>query len=141
MVAAHGQWPRVHLRSPRNDLRWIGGDLLHSHPAWAWNNGFIESFNNRLRDECLNRNALLEARVVIGNFKDVHNHWHHPWAARSSDQQQEGAGSTTAWTGYRRPATESPRQMTRVHTGRWATVRVLTRTMSSAISSGDWCSQ
>ncbi|GAA11748.1 putative transposase, partial [Gordonia alkanivorans NBRC 16433] len=35
-------------------------------PGTPWNNGFIESFNNRLRDECLNRNCwptLLEARV------------------------------------------------------------------------------
>ncbi|MGW5525296.1 MULTISPECIES: IS3 family transposase [Gordonia] len=48
-------------------------------PGTPWNNGFIESFNNRLRDECLNRNCwptLLEARVVIGDFKDDHNHRH-----------------------------------------------------------------
>lgn len=48
-------------------------------PGTPWNNGFIESFNNRLRDECLNRNCwptLLEARVVIDDFKDDHNHRH-----------------------------------------------------------------
>jgi putative transposase len=36
--------------------------------------------NNRLRKECLNRNhwsTLLEARVVIGDFKDEHNHRRH----------------------------------------------------------------
>jgi hypothetical protein len=36
----------------------------------------IESFNNRLRKECLNRNhwnTLFEARVVIGDFKAEHN--------------------------------------------------------------------
>ncbi|WP_367652604.1 integrase core domain-containing protein [Rhodococcus pyridinivorans] len=41
-------------------------------PGTPWNNGFIESFNNRLHDECLNRNywpTLLEARVVIEDFK------------------------------------------------------------------------
>ena len=41
------------------------------------NNGHIESFNNRLRKECLNRNHwtnLHEARVVIGDFKHEHNH-------------------------------------------------------------------
>ncbi len=39
----------------------------------------IESFNNRLRKECLNRNhwnTLFEARVVIGDFKTEHNHRH-----------------------------------------------------------------
>ncbi len=48
-------------------------------PGTPWNNGFIESFDNRLRDECLNRNywpTLLEARVVIEDFKDDHNHRH-----------------------------------------------------------------
>ncbi|WP_080738260.1 integrase core domain-containing protein [Rhodococcoides fascians] len=42
-------------------------------PGTPWNNGHIESFNNRLRKECLNRNywtSLLEARVVIEDFKD-----------------------------------------------------------------------
>jgi transposase InsO family protein len=44
-----------------------------------WNNGYIESFNNRLRKECLNRNhwtTLREARVVIGDFKHDHNRRH-----------------------------------------------------------------
>ena len=48
-------------------------------PGTPWNNGHIESFNNRLRKECLNRNhwnTLLEARVVIGDFKEEHNHRH-----------------------------------------------------------------
>ena len=48
-------------------------------PGTSWNNGHIESFNNRLRKECLNRNhwtSLLEARVVIEDFKDDHNNRH-----------------------------------------------------------------
>ncbi|WP_454231480.1 IS3 family transposase [Mycolicibacterium fortuitum] len=53
--------------------------LSYIPPGTPWNNGFIESFNNRLRKECLNRNhwnSLLEARVVIGDFKYEHNHRH-----------------------------------------------------------------
>jgi transposase InsO family protein len=53
--------------------------LSYISPGTPWNNGYIESFNNRLRKECLNRNYwtnLLEARVVIGDFKDEHNHRH-----------------------------------------------------------------
>jgi transposase InsO family protein len=45
-------------------------------PGAPWDNGYIESFNNRLRRECLNRKRwtnLLEARVVIGDFKHEHN--------------------------------------------------------------------
>ncbi|WP_230591404.1 IS3 family transposase [Rhodococcoides fascians] len=52
--------------------------FLHS-AGTPWNNGHIESFNNRLRKECLNRNhwtSLLEARVVIEDFEDDHNHRH-----------------------------------------------------------------
>ena len=48
-------------------------------PGTPWNNGHIESFNNRLRKECLNRNhwnTVLEARVVIGDFKTEHNRRH-----------------------------------------------------------------
>ena len=48
-------------------------------PGCPWVNGHIESFNNRLRKECLNRNhwnTLFEARVVIGDFKHEHNHRH-----------------------------------------------------------------
>lgn len=100
-------------------------------PGTPWNNGFIESFNNRLRDECLNRNCwptLLEARVVIEDFKDDHNHQHRhsalgyqtrpstlpdaptsttPWTARSTDRPQVRTGSRTDWTGYRGPATDT----------------------------------
>ena len=39
-------------------------------------NGFIESFNGKLRDECLNLNwfhNLQEAREIIGRWKDEYN--------------------------------------------------------------------
>jgi putative transposase len=53
--------------------------LSYIPPGEPWKNAYIESFNNRLRKECLNRNHwtnLLEARVVIGDFKLEHNHRH-----------------------------------------------------------------
>ena len=53
--------------------------MLYIPPGCPWVNGYIESFNNRLRKECLNRNhwnTLFEARVVIGDFKHEHNHRH-----------------------------------------------------------------
>src|ERR1700752_4270580 len=46
--------------------------LSYIPPGTPWNNAYIESFNNRLRRECLNCNHwtnLLEAQVVIGDFK------------------------------------------------------------------------
>jgi putative transposase len=53
--------------------------MVYIPPGTPWNNGYIESFNNRLRKECLNRNhwnTLFEARVVTGDFKHEHNHRH-----------------------------------------------------------------
>ena len=53
--------------------------ITYIPPGQPWHNGFIESFNSRLRRECLNRNYwtdLLEAKVVISDFKHEHNHRH-----------------------------------------------------------------
>lgn len=51
--------------------------LSYIPPGEPWHNGFVESFNGRLRDECLNINSfysLLHARVVIGDWKRRYNH-------------------------------------------------------------------
>ncbi|WP_433208807.1 IS3 family transposase [Nocardia sp. CA-107356] len=53
--------------------------IVYIPPGTPWNNGYVESFKRRLRTECLNRNhwtTLLEARVVIGDFKQDHNRRH-----------------------------------------------------------------
>ncbi|ETZ40509.1 integrase core domain protein [Mycobacterium intracellulare MIN_052511_1280] len=72
-------------------------------PGTPWNNGYIESFNNRLRKECLNRNhwsTLFEARVVIGDFKHEHNtrHRHSAWAtAHRPSTLRPARMTTTPW--------------------------------------------
>lgn len=41
-----------------------------------WQNGFVESFHGRFRDECLNREqlwTLTEARGVVGDFRQKYN--------------------------------------------------------------------
>ncbi len=43
-------------------------NTLYIEPASPWQNGYIESFHARFREECLNREqlwTLTEARVVI----------------------------------------------------------------------------
>ena len=43
-------------------------------PGQPWRNSYIESFNSRVRDECLNINmfwSLAQARVVISDWKAV----------------------------------------------------------------------
>jgi putative transposase len=46
-------------------------------PGQPWRNGYIKSFNSRIRDECLNINvfwSLTQARVVISDWKHDYNH-------------------------------------------------------------------
>lgn len=60
--------------------RWLAEQrikTLYIEPGSPWQNGFVESFHGRLRDECLNREqlwTLTEARVVIEDFRRKYNH-------------------------------------------------------------------
>ncbi|KAA1243992.1 transposase family protein, partial [Mycobacterium simiae] len=102
--------------------------LSYIPPGTPWNNPYIESFNNRLRRECLNRNHwtnLLEARVVIATSSTsttqdiVTRRWVTepppstlpdaatpitPWPATSTEPTSTQPGSKTGWTDYRGPA-------------------------------------
>ncbi len=55
--------------------RWLADQHIKTisiTPASPWENGFVESFHSRFRDECLNReelHTLTEARVVIEDFR------------------------------------------------------------------------
>ncbi|MGO3066885.1 MAG: IS3 family transposase [Brevibacterium linens] len=51
--------------------------LSYIPPGSPWRNGYVESFNSRIRDECLNINSfysLLHAQVMIGDWKHEYNH-------------------------------------------------------------------
>jgi hypothetical protein len=54
--------------------------MLFIPPGEPWRNPFIESFDGRLRDDCLNINvfwSLAHARIVIGDWKQEYNHHRH----------------------------------------------------------------
>jgi transposase InsO family protein len=59
--------------------RWLTEEkikTIYIDPASPWQNGFVESFHGRFRDECLNREqlwTLSEARVVIEDFRIDYN--------------------------------------------------------------------
>jgi putative transposase len=58
---------------------WADGHLgLHFiPPGEPWRNGYVEAFNSRVRDECLNINSfwsLVHARVVISDWKRDYDH-------------------------------------------------------------------
>ncbi len=75
-----------HIRSD-NGSEFIAGKIqrwlrenqiktLYIEPGSPWQNGYIESFHSRFRDECLNREWLLnlrEARVVIEDWRLHYN--------------------------------------------------------------------
>lgn len=49
---------------------------IYIEPGSPWQNGFVESFHGKFRDECLNREqlwTLTEARVVIGDYRSEYN--------------------------------------------------------------------
>jgi putative transposase len=51
---------------------------IYIDPGSPWQNGFVESFHGRLRDECLNREqlwTLTEARVVVEDYRNRYNHF------------------------------------------------------------------
>jgi putative transposase len=63
--AAMADWARGHV------------GLHFVPPGEPWRNGYVESFNSRIRDECLNINSfwsLAQARVVISDWKHDYNH-------------------------------------------------------------------
>ena len=74
--AALRQRPRTSLqRDGRLGRRTVG--LHFIPPGEPWRNGYVESFNSRVRDECLNINifwSLAHARVVISDWKHEYNH-------------------------------------------------------------------
>lgn len=83
----------VHLRSD-NGSEFIAKPLrawlerlqvkpLFIEPGSPWENGYIESFNGKMRDELLNREifyTLLEAKTLIERWRKEYNH-HRPHSA------------------------------------------------------------
>jgi putative transposase len=57
-------------------LKLKGIETLYIRPGSPWENGHIESFHDKLRDECLNHevfSTLAEARVIIGAWRHEYN--------------------------------------------------------------------
>jgi putative transposase len=54
----------------------LGVTTLFIEPGSPWENGYIESFNEKLRDELLNGEiftTLLETKVLIENWRKIYN--------------------------------------------------------------------
>ena len=68
--------PEFTAKSIRKWLNRIGVKTLFIEPGSPWENGYIESFNGKLRDELLNREiftTLTEAKVLIEQWRREYN--------------------------------------------------------------------
>ena len=69
--------PEFTAKRVRDWLAELGIKTLFIEPGSPWENGYIESFNGKLRDELLNREiftTLTEARVLIEQWRKEYNH-------------------------------------------------------------------
>ena len=60
----------------RNWLNRVGVKTLFIEPGSPWENGYVESFNGKFRDECLNReifDTVVEAKVLIERWRREYN--------------------------------------------------------------------
>jgi len=68
--------PEFTAKAVRKWLERLGVKTLFIEPGSPWENGYIESFNGKLRDELLDREiftTLLEAKVLIENWRREYN--------------------------------------------------------------------
>jgi len=68
--------PEFVARALREALAARGIQSSYIEPGSPWENGYVESFNSKLRDELLEREvftSLLEARVMVEDWRVVYN--------------------------------------------------------------------
>ena len=68
--------PEFTAQAIRKWLNRLGVKTLFIEPGSPWENGYIESFNGKLRDELLNREVfttLEEAKVLIEGWRQEYN--------------------------------------------------------------------
>ena len=68
--------PEFTAKAIRRWLNRVGVKTLFIEPGSPWENGYIESFNGKLRDELLNREiftTLTEAKVLIEQWRREYN--------------------------------------------------------------------
>jgi transposase InsO family protein len=70
----------------RNWLAQVGAKTLFIEPGSPWENGYCESFNGKLRNECLNAEifySLRDAQVIVEMWR-AHYNTRHPHTKPSS---------------------------------------------------------
>jgi transposase InsO family protein len=81
--------------------RWLydqGIEAIHIAPGSPWENGYIESFNGKFRDEVLDRElfySVKEAKVIVEDWRMEYNH-HRPHSSLRYKTPAEFAASCIA---------------------------------------------
>ena len=68
--------PEFTSRAVREWLGNVGAKTLYIEPGSLWENGYVESFNGKLRDELLDRevfNTLHEVQVLVERYRRTYN--------------------------------------------------------------------
>ena len=68
--------PEFAAKAVRHWLARVGGQTVFITPGSPWENGYIESFNGRLRDELLDRelfDTFWEVKVVVERWRQTYN--------------------------------------------------------------------
>lgn len=89
-------------------LKSKGVKTIYIEPGSPWENAYIESFHDKLRDECLNRElfgSLLEARIIIEQWRLEYNGLrpHSSLGYRTPDEFAAAHGSSRLRSGYALP--------------------------------------
>ena len=91
--------PEFVAKAVREWLADLGVTTLFIEPASPWENGYIESFNGKLRDELLNGElfyTLKEAQILIAGWRRLYN----GLRPHSSLGQRPPAPETILWPGF-----------------------------------------
>ena len=68
--------PEFTAKAVRSWLKKVGVKTLFIEPGSPWENGYVESFNGKMRDELLNRemfDTMYEAKVLIERWRNLYN--------------------------------------------------------------------
>ncbi len=90
--------PELRAHAVREWLEKVGIDTLFIEPGSPWENGYVESFNGKLRDELLNGEifyTLREAQVIIERWRLEYN----TFRPHSSLGYRPPAPETVPWPG------------------------------------------
>ena len=92
--------PEFVAKAIREWLSDLGVTTLFIEPGSPWENGYVKSFNGKLRDELLNGEifyTLREAQILVADWRRLYN----GLRPHSSLGQRSPAPETIVWQGFK----------------------------------------